>query len=100
MNRHVETGEHGIQDNKNYISYGGQLIRNLIEEGQYILINNLDIVQGGPWTWQDRKDNRRKSCLDLCIISISLLPYINSVVVDKDLKFTPRRVIKTKKETK
>ena len=100
MNRHVRSGEYGIQGNKNYISYGGQYIRKLIQDRQYILINNLDIVQGGPWTWQDRKDVMRKSCLDLCIISISLLPYVHSVVVDKDLKFTPRRVVKTKKQTK
>ena len=100
MNRHVGSGEYGIQGNKNYISYGGQYIRKLIQDRQYILINNLDIVQGGPWTWQDRKDVMRNSCLDLCIISISLLPYVHSVVVDKDLKFTPRRVVKTKKQTK
>ena len=64
------------------------------------MINNLDLVEGGPWTWQDRKDSRRKSCLDLGIMSISLLPYLSKVVVDKDLKFTPRRVVKTKKTTK
>ena len=57
-------------------------------------------MKGGPWTWQDRKDSRRKSCLDLVIISVSLLPYILSVVIDKDLTFTPRRVVKTKKESK
>ena len=100
MNRHVGTEEHGIKGNKNYISHGGQLIRNLIQDNLYILINNLDLVEGGPWTWQDRKDNRRKSCLDLCIMSISLLPHINKVVIDKDLKFTPRQVVKTKKTTK
>ena len=100
MNRHVGSGEDGIKGNKIYISYGGQLIRNLIRDRRYILINNLDIVQGGPWTWQDRKDISRKSCLDLCIVSTSLLPYISSIVIDKDMKFTPRRVVKTKKETK
>ena len=30
MNRHVGTGEHGINGNKNFVSNGGQLIRNLI----------------------------------------------------------------------
>ena len=100
MNRHVGSGEHGVKDNKNHISYGGQLIRNMIKDRQYILVNNLDIVKVGPWTWQDRKDSRRKSCLDLVIVSMSLLPYIHSVVVDKDKTFTPRRVVKTKKETK
>ena len=99
MNRHDGTGEHGIKGNKKYISHCGQLIRNLIQDNLYILINNLDLVEGGLWTWQDRKDNRKKSCLELCIMSISLLPHIHKVVIDKDLKFTPRRVVKTKKTT-
>ena len=49
----------------------------------------------------DRKDSRRKSCLDLVIVSMSLLPYIHCVdCVDKDQTITPRRVVETKKETK
>ena len=100
MNRHIGNGEYGIKGNKNLISHGGQLIRDLIQDKRYILINNLDLVEGGPWTWQDRKDKRRQSCLDLGIMSISLLPYLKKVVIDKYLKFTPRRVIKTKKTTK
>ena len=76
------------------------MIINLIEDGLYILINNLDLVEGGPWTWVDRKDNKRKSCLDLAIILISILPYLTKMVIDIDQKITPRRVTKPKKGIK
>ena len=26
-------------------------IRDLLETKEYILLNNLDLVEGGPWTW-------------------------------------------------
>ena len=96
MNRHVGNGDYGVKNNKDKISFGGQLIRNLIKDGLYILINNLDIVEGGPWTWVDRRDNRRRSCLDLAIISISILPYLTKMEIDTERKITPRRVTKTK----
>ena len=47
----------------------------------------------------DRQDSSRKSCLDIGIISVSLLPYLTKVQVDINRNFTPRRVIKTKKKT-
>ena len=96
MNRKVGNDKYGINGSKPTISFGGNLIRNLIKGGQYILINNLDIVKGGPWTWVDRQDSSRKSCLDLGIVSISLLPYLTKVEVDIDKKITPRRVVKKK----
>ena len=72
------------------------MIRNLIGTKQYVLVNNLDIVEGGPWTFIDRQDGLRKSCLDLIIVSINLLPFITKVEVDNKRKFTPRRVMKRK----
>ena len=65
---------------------------------RYVLINNLDIVQGVPWTWVGRLDSTRKSCLDLGIVSASLVPFVVNVIVDVDRKFTPRRVIQRKKK--
>ena len=47
----------------------------------------------------DRQDSSIKSCLDIGIISVSLLPYLTKVQVDINRNFTPRRVIKTKKKT-
>ena len=100
MNKAVGNDEWGVRGNKENISNGGQLIRNLLKTEMYILINNLDIVQGGPWTWIDRQDSTRKSCLDLMIISVSLVPFISKVIVDIDRKFTPRRVISNKKSSR
>ena len=77
-----------------------QFIRNLIKTDQYALIINLDLVVGGPWTWVDRQDNARTSCLDLGIVSVSLVPFITNVIVDNNRNFTSRRVIQRKKKTK
>ena len=96
MNRKVGSDEYGVKGNNTKTTFGGNLIRNLIKEGQYILINNLDIVKGGPWTWVDRQNPNRKSCLDLGIMSTSLLPYLTKVEIDIDKKITPRRVMKKK----
>ena len=98
-NRAVRNGEHGIKGNKSKISHGGKLIRDMIKNRLYVLINNLDLVEDGPWTWVDRQDNSRMSCLDIGIMSVSLLPYLDKVTIDKKRKFTPRRVITTKKKT-
>ena len=97
MNRSVGNDKWGIKGSKETISKGGHMIRNLLKTEMYVLVNNLDIVQGGPWTWIDRQDDTRKSSLDLGIISVSLIPFISKVIIDVERKFTPRRVINRKK---
>ena len=99
LNKTVGNGSYGIRGNTSKVSHGGQFIRDLIKTSMYVLINNLHIVEGGPWTWVDRQDISRMICLDLGIMSVSLLPYLVKVEIDKERKFTPRRVIKTKKKT-
>ena len=99
MNRAIGNDEYGVKRNKSKISPGGRFIRDMIKESFYILINNLDIVEGGPWTWVDRQDSNIKSCLDLGIISVSLMPYVTKVQVDIHKNFTPRRVKGKKKKT-
>ena len=59
-------------------------------------LNNLDKSDKGPWTWIDRKDNNIKSCLDIAIASTALVPYVVNFEVDRERKFTPRRVIRKK----
>ena len=100
VNRAIGNDIWGIKGNKDKISPGGHLIRNLLKTDMYVLINNLDIVQGGPWTWVDRQDDTRMSCLDLVIISVSLVPFVTMMIIDVDRKFTPRRVITKKKKTR
>ena len=97
MNRAVGAGEWGIEGNKPNISVGGSLIRDLLATSKYILLNSLPIAKGGPWTWVDRSNTSVKSCLDIGIISAGLLPFVTDFQVDKEQKFTPRRLRKTKK---
>ena len=100
LNRAVGSDNWGVQANKDKVSPGGELIRNLLKTERYIMINNLDLVQGGPWTWVDRQDGSRRSCLDIGIVSVSLVAFVSSVIIDCDRKFTPRRVIRRKSGTK
>ena len=95
-NRKVGNDEYGVKGNKDKISFGGKLIRNMIKERQYVLINNLDLVLGGLWTWVDRQDSTRKRCLDMGIMSVSVLPFLTKIEIDSEKKITQRRVIKKK----
>ena len=58
MNRAIGNGELGIKDNKDKISKGGKMIRDLINEKPYTILNNLDAAKDGPWTWTDRQNGR------------------------------------------
>ena len=100
MNRAIGNDDLGIKDNKEKISKGGQLIRDLIKEKSYTILKNLDTADDGPWTWVDRQNNQTRSCLDLVIASDSLLPYVTLVWIDRERKFTPRRVLRAKKKTR
>ena len=57
------------------------------------------MVEGGPNTRKDPATGSM-SCLDLFVISIGLRPYISSLIIDKELKFTPYRAKKKKKKFK
>ena len=91
LNRAVGSDELGVIGNHDRVSYGGQLIREMVEVNNYICLNNL--AEGGPWTWVQRGKEEVKSCLDLAYASQNLMPFIKSIKLDKDKEFTPRRVI-------
>ena len=91
LNRAVGSDEFGVAGNHNRVSYGGGLIRDMIKKRDCIMLNNL--ADGGPWTWIQRGKESSKSCLDLAICSRDLLPFVKSVIIDKERHFTPRRVI-------
>ena len=78
LNRKVGTGILGIEGNNPNISFGGQLVRDLL----YVLLNNLPVATGGPWTWVSRSDPLVRSCLDLGIVSSGLAPFVSNFVVD------------------
>ena len=91
LNRSVGADELGIKGNKVKVSYGGQLLRDLMEEENYVLLNNLELATGGPWTREDPATGG-KSALDLAIASPNLLPYVRAVMVDRERTFSAARV--------
>ena len=90
-NRAVGADEMGIRGNKERISDGGLLVRNLVEEGEFFYLNNLEVAVGGPWTRVDPADGSL-SCLDLALGSTNLLPFVKRFEVDRKRMWTPRRV--------
>jgi hypothetical protein len=92
MNRALGSDELGVPGTKPGVSYGGKLVRQLLEEDGYFLLNGLDLAEGGPWTRVDPATGGL-SCLDLAIGSANLLPYVRRLEVDSGRKFTPKRVV-------
>ena len=100
LNRAFGTGDQGVPGNHKKVSYGGQLVRELLEEQEYVLLNSIPQAEGGPWTWISWADSNIKSCIDLVIVSADLLPYVSSLVVDIKKEFFMYRVKKVKDKTK
>ena len=92
LNRAVGAGILGVPGNNPRVSFGGTLVRELLEEQEYTLVNGLDLAEGGPWTWESAADCRTKSCLDLVLVSAGLLPHVSSLIVDSQRKISPARV--------
>ena len=91
MNKHVGNV---IPGNHSKVSPGGELVRDFIASGKYVLINSLPCVTGGPFTRfepNDPSDSNRKSALDLVIGSKTLVNYIEKVVIDSEQVITPFR---------
>ena len=63
-NRSVGCDEVGVPGNKEKISYGGEMIRDLLREGEYVMVNRVSLAVGGPWTRVDPSTGSL-SCLDL-----------------------------------
>ena len=90
LNRHVGSDHLGITGNHEKITYGGSLIRDFIETGKMILVNNTEKAEGGPFTRKDPSspdDDSKKSCLDLCMVSKDLYRYVEKLVIDEEEKY-------------
>ena len=74
-----------------YNPYGGRLILDLLETGEYVLANSSDKMEGGPWTWISRSDSTVKSCIDLVIMSADLAPFLRRIRIDQKKEFAPAR---------
>ena len=89
MNKHVGDV---IKGNHTKVTFGGQLIREILKTKKYVLLNSTNKVRGGPFTRYNPaapEDDDLKSCLDLILISKELLKYVDEIVIDKDFNFTP-----------
>ena len=71
-------------------------MRELLDTGRYILVNNTDKCIGGPWTWIDPSNPKNKSCLDFVIVSRALFPFVKELAIDSDRKFAMCRIIREK----
>ena len=77
VNRAVGSDQWGVTGNHDRVSHGGQLIRDMLREKDYVILNNMAV--GGPWIWVKRGNEMVRSCLDLVIGSKNLLPFVKSI---------------------
>jgi exonuclease III len=96
LNRAIGNDVRGVEGNHSTVSYGGSLVRELLEEQEkeqeYYLLNADEMAEGGPWTWVSRADSSIKSCIDLVVISSNLMPYVTKMLVDSKQKFCAKKV--------
>ena len=81
-----------VNGNHEKVSNGGALVREMLSVGKYVLVNAMEKVQGGPFTRYEPNDfncREKRSCLDLAIVSRDLSKFIDKVVIDDKLEFTP-----------
>ena len=81
-----------VEGNHPTVSHEGSMIREILEDKDYTLLNSIQGAEGGPWTWVSRADSSVKICLDLVVISANLKPYLTKVLVDKDHKYSAKKV--------
>ena len=93
FNKKVGNDELGVRGNHPEVTFGGELVRELVASEEFILVNNSEVARGGPFTRIDPADETKKSCLDLVLASPNLMPFVRDLVVDKERIFTPMRVI-------
>ena len=91
LNKKVGADRWGVVGNNDKVSYGGQLIRDMLATEEFMLINNTKAAQGGAFTWEDPGNPGRKACLDLFICSADLFPFVKSLVIDSSRKFAPKQ---------
>ena len=91
LNKHVGDV---VEGNHSKVTFGGQLIRDLLSTEKYILVNSnsTNKVEGGPFT-RYPNCSAKKSCLDLFIISRELIKHVEKLVIDTNFTMTPCRPI-------
>ena len=100
LNRAVGCNNLGVRGNHEAASYGRTLVRELLTDKEYILINNSDLVEGGPFTWVSRVNSKIQSFIDLVIMSSNLIPYLKQIVIDDKQQYCPMKVGVKKNKSK
>ena len=94
LNKLVGNDELGVPGNHSEVSPGGRLLRNLLANKEWILVNGMgEIVEGGPFTRKDPATGKL-SCLDLFIVTKELKPHVLSLRIDSEREMAVARAVK------
>ena len=78
LNKAVGNDHLGVRGSHGKITRGGNYIRELIESENYVIVNNTNACEGGPFTRYDPSDPEnieKKSTLDLAIVVKRIAPF-------------------------
>ena len=93
LNKLVGNDHLGIPGNHPEVSVGGQLIRDLVKSGDWMLVNSMEEkVVGGPYTRLDPATGHL-SCLDLWICTNGLAPHIKCLEIDSGRRMLVARPV-------
>ena len=94
LNKQIGCDDLVVEGNHSKISVGCLLLRALLATGDYVCLNNSSKCKGGPFTRYEPSSPKgvtKMSCLDYIIVSRSLVPYVESIVIDSQKEFGPIR---------
>ena len=89
LNRHCGAT---VKNNHVKTTIAGKLLNDWIKNSDYVIVNSLDCVIGGPFTHyspNDPNNDAKKSLLDYVIVSPGLVRYIKKLEIDNKLNWTP-----------
>ena len=94
LNKHIGNDHLGVKGNNCEISAGGRLVRDLLEGGQWRLVNAMEeVVEGGPFTRRDPATGK-ESLLDLWICTAGLAPHFKELYIDSSRKWEVARPVR------
>ena len=94
MNKHIGNDHLGVEGNTAEISAGGRLVRDLLQGGQWRLVNAMkEVVKGGPFTRRDPATGK-ESLLDLWICTAGLAPHFKQLYIDSSRKWEVARPVR------
>ena len=93
LNKHVGNDNLGVPGNTCEISSGGRLVRDLVEGGQWRLLNaEVELIKGGPFTRRDPASGK-ESLLDLWVCTAGLAPHLKELIIDSSRRWEVARPV-------